>query len=188
MNVGVVLAGGRGERLGGAKPAADLAGRSLLDRALDALESACAERAVVAKARTPLPSLPDGVSLWIEPADDHHPRHGLVHALRSAGGRPILALAVDLPLVPPSLLVDLAVAVDAGAAAALARADGRAQPLCAAYGAGALSVLERAPVDEALTRTVRRLEPVWIETDESSLCNVNDPADLARASALLSRG
>ena len=184
---GAVLAGGRGERLGGAKAAAVLDGRTLLDRALGTLDPVCDRRAVVAKPGSPLPPLPDGVERWLEPEADHHPRHGLVEAVRRTSGV-VVVLAVDLPLVTPRLLAELAGALDGGAVAAVARAGGKIQPLCGAYTAAALGILEAAPPDEPLVRTVERLAPAVVEADPSLLHNVNTPGDLERASLLLARG
>ena len=170
--------------MGGEKAAALLGGATLLDRALAALRPVCARLAVVAKAETALPPLPPDVELWIEATEERHPRHGIVEAVRRTG-RPVLVLAVDLPLVPRPLLEELAATVAAGAPAAVARAGGRSQPLCAAYAPEALAVLEAASPDEPLTRTVERLGPVAVETEERFLLNVNTPDDLARAAARL---
>ena len=184
MIEGAVLAGGRGERLGGDKAGALLGGRTLLDRALAALEPVCDRRAVVAKAETTLPELPPGVERWTDAAHDRHPRHGITEAVRRTSDV-VVVLAVDLPLVPPALLAELAAAVSSGAGAAVTRADGRIQPLCAAYGRAALAVLGAAPADEPLTRTVERLRPAVVDTDATTLLNVNGPDDLARAAELL---
>ena len=170
--------------MGGGKAEALLDGRTLLDRALGALAPVCERRAVVAKADTPLPDLPEGVERWDEPEGDHHPRHGLVAAVRRTKGV-LIVLAIDLPLVPPELLEELAAAVEAGAGAAVARADGRVQPLCAAYAPAALDVLEAGAPDEPLTRTVERFDPVLVDVAGDVLLNVNTPDDLARAAALL---
>ena len=53
--VGVVLAGGAGRRLGGAKPATLVAGRPLISYPIAALRAVCAPVAVVAKRDSPLP-------------------------------------------------------------------------------------------------------------------------------------
>ena len=170
--------------MGGEKAATVLAGRTLLDRALAALEPVCSRRAVVAKAATRLPPLPDGVERWDEREAGHHPRHGITEAVRRTSGA-VTVLAVDLPLVPPALLRDLAEAVEGGAVAAVARAEHRIQPLCGAYSARALAVLEAAGPSEPLIRTIERLAPRIVDVDPRALCNVNTPADLARAAALL---
>jgi molybdopterin-guanine dinucleotide biosynthesis protein A len=172
-----VLAGGRGVRLGGAKATAQLAGRPLAQHAIDALASVVDEVVVVAKPGTPLPPL--GVPVWHDdtPDDDFHPRHGLVAALRRAQGAALLVLAVDLPHAAPALQALLAVE----GATAIARAEGRLQPLCALYAPQALAILEAAPPDEALTATVARLHPVVVDVPAWSLVNVNTPQDLADA-------
>ncbi len=181
-----VLAGGRGSRLGGAKATAQLAGRPLLAWALDAATAVSDDVVVVAKQDTPLPPL--DVPVWREPEAGFHPRHGLVCALRGAGGRPVVVIPVDMPLVPPALLEVLIERV-ADAPAAVPRADGRLHPLCAAFAPAALRDFEAAPEDEPLTRTLERMAAYVLDADAvgDGLLNVNTPADLARAEALLSR-
>jgi molybdopterin-guanine dinucleotide biosynthesis protein A len=174
-----VLAGGRGARLGGAKATAELEGEPLAAHAVRALRAAVGEVVVVAKPDTALPDL--GVPVWHddEGADGFHPRHGIVAALRGAAGAPVLVLAVDLPRVTPD---DLQRLLGAGAGGtAVARAEGRLQPLCALYAPGALAVLEAALPDERLTTTVERLGPAIVDVPARSLLNVNTPADLADA-------
>ena len=185
--LGVVIAGGRGARLGGSKALAALAGRPLLDWALDALRPVAGQLAVVAKAGTRLPPLPPSVAVWHEPPADHHPRHGLVHALQRAAGASVVVLAVDLPLVTPASLEALVAAAE-GRLAAIASARERRQPLCGVYATGALPVLLAAVPDEPLTATVARLAPAVVEVvDPAELTNVNTRDDLARAAALLRR-
>ena len=187
--LGVVLAGGRGSRLGGGKATVALADRPLLLWALDALRPVVAEAVVVAKPRTPLPAL-DDVEVWREPQEGFHPRHGIVHALRRAGGRTLLVVPVDMPLVPPALLALLLDAVSAGVPAAIPRAGGRLHPLCGAFTPGALAGLAAADPDEPLTRTLEALGSVVVGAGEhaASMVNVNTPSDLARAEVLLGGG
>src|SRR5436309_6524963 len=101
--VGVVLAGGLGRRMGGAKATVELAGRPLICYPLEALAAALDEVAVLAKADTELPSLP-GATIWVEPQLQHHPLVGISQALALAGGRPVLVCAADLPFVPSELV------------------------------------------------------------------------------------
>ena len=82
--LGALLAGGRGSRLGGAKATAEAAGRPLLAWSLDALRAAVPDVVVIAKQATPLP--PCDVPVHRDEPDDFHPRHGIVSALRRAGG------------------------------------------------------------------------------------------------------
>ena len=158
--------------MGGAKATALLAGRPLVAWALDALRDAgVGELVVAAKADTPLPAL--DVPVWIEPDEPRHPLAGVVHALERADGRAIVTLPVDLPLVP------------AAALAALAAADGcamvRGHPLLARFPAGTVLAARGRATDAVLA-----LRPQIVEAGD--LLDVNTPADLRAAEALLSRG
>jgi molybdopterin-guanine dinucleotide biosynthesis protein A len=171
---GVVIAGGLGTRLGGAKATAPLAGRPLVAHGLAALRAVCERVAVVARPDTPLPG-DLGVPVWLEAPDaPRHPRTGLVTALERA--EVVLVLAVDLPLVPPAFLARLAAA---GAVA-------ESQPLCGAYArATDLAALRAAPADEPLRATVARLGRPELAAPPGALLNVNTPADLERAAMVL---
>src|SRR5581483_281554 len=96
--IGVVLAGGAGRRIGGSKAQVLLRGRPLIHYPLAVLRAALDEVAVVAKGDTELPEL-GGVELWIEPDEPRHPLAGILHGLRRAGGRAVLACAADMPLI-----------------------------------------------------------------------------------------
>lgn len=179
--LGVVLAGGRGSRLGGAKATVPLAGRPLVVWALDAVRAVAASVAVVAKADTELPPLED-VDVWREPQGHFHPVHGLLHALRHAGDRTVVVVPVDMPLVAPQLLAELRDAVGAGVPAAVAQAAGRLQPLCGAFAPAAVAPLAAAAPDAPLKRTVRDMGAAVVQAGAhaASLVNVNTPADRAR--------
>ncbi|HLM50849.1 MAG TPA: NTP transferase domain-containing protein [Solirubrobacteraceae bacterium] len=117
--LGVILAGGRGHRLGGGgKAAVALAGRPMIAWPLDALRAVLGEVIVVAKADTALPPAL-GVRVWSEPAEPRHPLTGLRRALEP--GRPVVVCAAGLPLVGPEVIGALA----AGPGAVVACADGR---------------------------------------------------------------
>src|SRR4051812_23055534 len=132
--VGVVLAGGRGRRLGGDKAIVELEGRALVHYPIEALHSVCDDVVVVAKRDTILPSLSGSADLWIEPDEPRHPLVGVAHALGLSGGRPVLVVAVDLPLVDAEVLRAIA-STDPGPGETVVapRASGRLQPLCALY-------------------------------------------------------
>jgi molybdopterin-guanine dinucleotide biosynthesis protein A len=187
--LGVVLAGGAGRRLGQGKPAAPLAGRPLAAWACDALRSVLGEVAILAKPDTALPELP-GIAVWREPAEPRHPLFGLIRALEQAAGRPILVCAVDLPLVGADLLAPLAAPLT-GAAARVAAADGRLQPLLGRYEPAALGPLRAALAGDgaiSLRRAVSALGPEVLDAPPAALVNVNTPADLVRAARVLTPG
>src|SRR4051794_24313150 len=178
--IGVVLAGGRGRRLGGrSKAELQLAGRPMLAYVLEALTPVLDEVAVVAKPSTGLPGrvadgklrVPGGdpVALWIEPEEPSHPLVGLRHALTQAEGRAVLLVAVDLPLITPALVEELVAADAQGACAVVPHAEGCLQPLLARYEPEALAMLARAADDQPLTEAVLALDPHVIEPADPEL-------------------
>lgn len=184
------MAGGRGRRLGGAgKATVPLGGRPMIAWPLEALTGELARVVVLAKAETPLPALPPAVERWIEPDEPHHPVVGILEALRRAGGAPVLVCAVDLPLVTRATIHALCVAPAPGAAAVLATGAGAQgmQPLLGRFEPAALDPLARAGQGERLLDVVRALEPALLVVPDEDLLNVNDEADLRRATELLVR-
>jgi molybdopterin-guanine dinucleotide biosynthesis protein A len=181
--VGVVLAGGRGRRLGGDKAIVELEGRALVRYPLEALHEVCDEVAVVAKRDTILPPLAGMADLWIEPDEPRHPLVGVAHALRLAMGRPVLVVPVDLPLIDAATLQALLRADRTGVAAVVPRAHGRLQPLCALYCPAALAGLEAfdvtaRAVDVVTALGIRELDGL----DPMAFFNVNRPEDVLQAS------
>lgn len=180
--IGALLAGGRGRRMGGGKPARELAGRPLVAWPAEALREACERVVVVAKAATELPAL-DGVERWDEPDSEHHPARGIALALERAGG-PVLVCAADMPFVTGAACRAVAAGLGEGAAA-IAVAGGFLQPVFAAYSPAALDPLRAAPPDAPLTSTVRGLDPVLVEVEPGVVRSVDTAEDLARAEAEL---
>ncbi|MGI8492738.1 MAG: molybdenum cofactor guanylyltransferase [Acidimicrobiales bacterium] len=187
--IGVLLAGGRGSRLGGAKALATLAGRPLICYPLAALRAVVgAEVAIVAKPETRLPALP-GVDVWREPAHPRHPLVGIVHALACAAGRPVLVCAADMPFVTASVLRELMSADPAGSTAVVAESAVQGlQPLLGCYQPAARALLAPAAAEGVapVRRVVASLEPRLLRvSDEGVLFNINSPDDLAAAQARL---
>ena len=118
----------------------------------------------------------------------------LLGAARAVPGRPLVALACDLPAVPEALLAALAGERADWAAADLVipRSERGLEPLVARYGPRALAALEEqvAAGEYAPRFLLRRpeLAAVIVEGDELArygdparfLANVNTPEDLAR--------
>jgi len=169
-----VLAGGRGRRMGAPKPLAELASAPLVERPLAAAAAAGLDAVVVAKAGTPLPP---GPTAWREPDEPVHPLLGLVTALGRAGG-PVVAVACDMPFVPPGLLARLAAGPEQ---AVVAR--GRLEPFPARYEPEWLPALRAALDREAPVRTaLEAQQPATIAFDDAAaLRSVDTPADLAAA-------
>ncbi|QIK68079.1 NTP transferase domain-containing protein [Nocardioides sp. HDW12B] len=138
----VVLAGGTAARLGGAdKASIELAGVTLLERALSATVTAV-EVVVVGD---PVPTTRPA-TFTVEDPRGGGPAAGLLAGLRAFYREPdlVLVLAVDMPRVGPGTFARLLGAVvtpgrDGGPDGALLVGDGgRRQPLCAAYRTAAL--------------------------------------------------
>jgi molybdopterin-guanine dinucleotide biosynthesis protein A len=187
--LGVVLAGGRGSRLGGAKPTAELAGRPLISYPLAALAEAGLEAVVVAKPDTDLPPL--DADVLAEAAEPVHPLTGIVAALRQTG-RPIAVIGCDFPFVPAALLRALA---DAPEPLVVPAPGGEPQPLVARWTPALLPALDAAlDREEALRRTVAALSPRLLEDAQLApfgdpariFFNVNTPADLRHAEGAVS--
>jgi molybdenum cofactor guanylyltransferase len=185
--VGAVMAGGLGRRIGGDKAIVELEGRPLLLYVLEALHEVCDDVAVVAKRDTMLPPLAGSADLWIEPDLPRHPLAGVAHALRLAAGRPVLAVAVDLPCMDGSTLRLIAETPPGGAAAVVPRVHGRLQPLCALYTPAALPVLSALADDVRTTELVASMGVREVEPpDPDAFLNVNRPEDLIAAAVCLS--
>jgi molybdopterin-guanine dinucleotide biosynthesis protein A len=195
-----VLAGGSGERIGGAKPTRELAGRPLIDYPLAAARAAGLRAVVVAKRDT---ELPDGLAepLVLEPDEPRHPLCGALAALehatlehaaleRAAQGSPeaaVVLVGCDMPFLTGALLAWLAAALEL---AILLEADGRPQPLPARCSAAHAPLLREALAAQApLRETFKSLAPSIVEEralahfgDPRRLCfSVNSAEDLAMA-------
>ncbi|MGN6217642.1 MAG: molybdenum cofactor guanylyltransferase [Solirubrobacterales bacterium] len=199
-----MLAGGLGSRLGGGKAWVELGGRPLCSYPLAAVEAAGLDPVLCVKAgEEPPPSRGsfvrlyrtkeprNGVAVLEEPDEPRHPLCGIVAALWAGEGRPVVAVACDLPFVAPALLECLAAAPEPLVVPAV---EGHPQPLLARYEASLLPALEAAlEREEPLTRTVESLRPRLLGEDELArfgdprrlLFNVNDRADLRQAESLL---
>jgi molybdenum cofactor guanylyltransferase len=187
--VGIVLAGGLGRRIGGAKAVVELDHRPLISYPLEAVWRALGNVAIVAKMDTELPSVP-GVSVWIEPDEPRHPLTGIVHAISLADGRPVLICAADMPFVTTTLIRALADHDPRGRGAVVASSGGELQPLLGCYQATALEALSavRREPSVALRDAVAAVEPVLHEVDDPELLfNVNTPDDLLQAAAMLGK-
>jgi molybdopterin-guanine dinucleotide biosynthesis protein A len=187
--IGVILAGGEGTRMGGAKAIVNLHGRPLISYPLEAMWRALGSVAIVAKMSSQLPSVA-GVTVWVEPDEPRHPLVGIVHALGLADGRPVMVCALDLPFVTAGLIGRIAKSDRGGARAVIASLGRCAQPLLGCYQPEALEPLTAAlerpdvPVREA----VAALDPVlYAVEDPEELFNINSPDDLLQASAMIDR-
>jgi molybdopterin-guanine dinucleotide biosynthesis protein A len=187
-----ILAGGRGERLGGEKAMVALGGRALIEHPLDAARGTGLETVIVAKRSSTLPPL--GERVLHEPDSPRHPLCGVITALDFAAARPpapaVLLLACDMPFVTSELLGWLA----GLQGSAMTVVGGRPQPLLARYLPEQLPVLRaaldarralRAVLGELAPRAVDERELARFGSPERMCFNVNDADDLALAESWL---
>jgi molybdopterin-guanine dinucleotide biosynthesis protein A len=195
---GLVLAGGASRRMGADKASLELAGRSLLARAVEALAPQVRAVAVnidpadpAAAAVRPLPCLADALPGRIGPLA------GLLAGLgwaQAAGATRLQVVPVDAPFLPDDLVARLA-AAPAGTIA-VARSGGRIHPVFAlvpvSLGAD-LAAFLAAGENRAVMAWLDRHEPVAVDFPPrwvagravDPFLNLNTPADLAAAEAIL---
>ena len=128
--VAVILAGGAGSRMGGAKPSRMLAGQTLLERA--AAQAGQWSNRVAVAVREP----DQAAGAGLPPIFDHPgidgPLAGLAAGLRfgrDEHAEAVLILPVDAPFLPGDLSERLQAAIN-GRAAAIASSGGRLHPVC----------------------------------------------------------
>jgi molybdopterin-guanine dinucleotide biosynthesis protein A len=191
--VGVVIAGGRSQRFGAEKAAADLLGNPLLVWAAERLRRSCKAVAVNARPGSETERLARARGLPVlhdAPADAEGALSGVRAGLAWAAELGARALAVspcDAPLLPDDLFERLIAAAGVGAAVA-ETPDGR-QPLCSLWPATALAAVTAALADGAHPPTWRLLESLGAVrvafADAAAFANVNTRADLAAVAARL---
>lgn len=176
----VVLTGGASRRMGRDKAAIRLGGETLVQRVVQSVSSRCAPVIVV---RAPNQDITDVRAIVIE---DREPGQGplvaLGQGLRAAaerGAARAFVCAVDMPLIAPALIDELAVGSDR---IALATAGGRDHYLAAVYDVGLCDTIDElvsagecrlgALIERVGAQRISISDPQWI-------VNVNTAADLA---------
>jgi molybdopterin-guanine dinucleotide biosynthesis protein A len=187
QRVGVVLAGGSGERLGAAKGALEVGGRPLAERAAAVLWPQCASVLISLGVDGENPA-PDYPAVRDPRPAGRGPLAGLLAAFRATRHSDLLVLACDYPRVGRLLLRRL-VAFDADAYDLVMPADarGRDHPLVALWSRSAEPVVAAAVERGSLKvrallselRVKRLVAADLPDLDlERALLNLNWPADL----------
>lgn len=197
--VGVVLAGGRSQRMGGREKALlDLAGRPMLARVIARFAHQVSDIAINANG-DPARFSAFGLPVIADPMPDYPgPLAGVLAGLRWAAAGPARAthlatVSSDTPFIPLDLVSRLA--GEGGRGIVVAQSGGRPHPVAALWPLGIASDLERA-----LATGERRVQR-WVEMQGMStidfaplqiwgravdpFLNVNTPADLAEAEKLM---
>lgn len=189
QRVGLVLAGGRGRRLGRPKGPIELDGVTLAARAAAALWPSCGSVLISVgdPHDDPAPAYPRVVD---PPPAGRGPLAGIDAAFAATGEADLLVLACDYPFVTRELLERLAATpVDTQNLIMLTDAAGRDHPLVALWRRDAAPIVRAALVAERLKvralladLAVLRLSSAdlpGVDLDRA-LLNVNDPEQLER--------
>lgn len=150
---GIVLAGGRSERMGEPKPRLRWHGGPMVVHVLGTLAEALQGPLVVVRAPgQELPPLPDGVLVAEDALPGRGPLEGLAAGLRALAGEADAAFvsAADVPFLAPAFVRAVVAALAPGVDAAVPRVAGQAHPLSAAYRTEVLGAVERRLARDAL--------------------------------------
>ncbi|CCH30410.1 NTP transferase domain-containing protein [Actinosynnema sp. NPDC047251] len=167
----VILAGGRGSRLGGVDKATVRVGdRTLLEHALDAVRGA--GRVVVVGPEKDVPGV-----LWTrEDPPGGGPAAGVAAGLRHVRADVVVVLAVDQPGVTSSTVERL---LAAGAPAVLVDEGGRSQWLAGVWSTGVLrAALPDDPRGASMRSVLAPLAPALVAALPGEARDVDTPADL----------
>lgn len=185
-----VLAGGEGSRIGGAKPLAKLGGRTLIERACDRAGRWSGTAIVAVRSPAQLGSCP---LPWIEDAKGiEGPLAGLAASLEWSlrrGAEALLTIACDMPFLPDDLMKRLAAEIG-NCSAAVASSGGELHPVCSLWRIAAADELSSYCATgrrslRGFAAHVGFVEVQWPAAPLDPFYNINTPADLAAAEAIL---
>jgi molybdenum cofactor guanylyltransferase len=186
----IILAGGEGRRIGGAKPLCMLAGKTLLDRAIS--QARIWSDQVSVAVRDPQQLQGAAVPMIEDVADIEGPLGGLLAALRSARERDAeaaLTIPADMPFLPTDLPGRLSEEIGT-AAAAIASSGGHLHPVCGLWRVNSLELARDYLASggrslKGFARAAGFVEVEWPAQPLDPFFNINNAEDLAAAELLL---
>lgn len=193
---GVILAGGRSRRMGGAvKPLLPLGDRTLLGHVIDRVNPQVDE--LLLSVERPTEAFDAFGLLQIgDPQPDGGPLGGLLSALRHSGAGHdwLLLVPCDAPFVPTGLAAELlACAQVSGRPGAVICYESEIQPTFSIWSSKILPRLEIAVVREdmaGIKQFISVIEPAvldWPRSEPSPFFNINDQGALLEAAAWLNQ-
>jgi molybdopterin-guanine dinucleotide biosynthesis protein A len=182
---GLILAGGRGLRLGGVdKGLQAWRGTPLVDHALARLAPQVGEVLISAN-RNAADYAARGARVLADASDDFPgPLAGILAGLRAAATPWLAVVPCDSPRLPVDLVERLAAGVDGKTGAVVQREDGRLEPVCCLLSTTLADDLASYLADggrKVEGWIARHAAPVRFDRadDEAAFANLNTPADLA---------
>ncbi len=189
----IVLAGGRGRRLGMDKLWLELGGENLLAGVVRTLGALAGPVLLVLDREKPLPPLSPDLRVVTDLLPGRGSLGGIYTGLKLAGTEYVLAVACDMPFLSLPLLGHL-LELSPGYDVVVPRLRDGLEPLHAVYGRGCLGPMERLLATESNRIfdfygevRVRYVEEAVVDRlapDHLSFFNINTPADLERAQRL----
>ena len=179
----VILAGGEGQRMGGAKPLRMLGGERLIDRALRMAGAWSDDVRVALRDRRQIEGV--DVPVLLDDPFIEGPLAGLRSALtaaREAGRETVLTIPCDAPFVPEDIVARLQTAIGTNGAA-LAASGPHLHPTCALWRTEALDLLPDyvASGRRSLIGFAELAGYAAVDWDSRRFFNLNRPEDLAEA-------
>jgi molybdopterin-guanine dinucleotide biosynthesis protein A len=181
---GVILAGGRGSRLGGVdKGLVPLHGRPLIEYAIDALRPQVASLLISANRNQDVYASYGYPVIADVMGDYDGPLAGMLSAMRAAGTAYILTMPCDAPSIPADLARRLADAlVSENAVASTVSLQGRLQPVFALLRCTLAGDLENClkQGERGAGEWLRRHEAVQVDFSNEAevFANINTPEEL----------
>jgi len=199
MASAVILAGGRGSRMGAPKATMRFGAGTIIERIVAELRRGFADIVIVAaplsEARPAIQAA--GASTIHDDAAFEGPVGALARGLRAARSEIVFACSCDMPMIRMEVARMLCGKIR-GRDAVIPEIGGRLQPLCAVYRRGCSRVLARmaARGDRRLTEIADQVDARFIGERElravdpelTSFINVNTPEDYARALRMIGEG
>jgi molybdopterin-guanine dinucleotide biosynthesis protein A len=179
----VVLAGGDARRLSGLdKSTIEVGGRSLLDRAIDAVTGA--REVIVVGPRRPTAT---AVRWTSEVPKGGGPLRATIAGLELVTCDLVVVLAVDYPFVTPEIVAELIRAAESHDGAALEDEGGSMHYVVGAYQVNALrsAVDAKPPSDESMRSLFGTLDVVSVRADRAAF-DIDTPEDIESARSSVS--
>lgn len=189
----VIVAGGKGSRVGGHKADTQLCGMRLIDHTIRRAEHWDLPIFIGLRSHGQVLSL--GYPQILDRADIEGPLSAIIASIAFAKGHGfahVLTVACDMPFLPKDLLDWLLPAARKSDKIVAAHSGGRLHPICAIWPTKALQTLEQCALQGELSlkrasQIYGREELGWPDTPYDPFFNINTPEDLAQADQIYDR-